>query len=43
MIPIRTTAMLDPERTRAFVQAAWDAEVVPALVEYVRVPAKSPQ
>ena len=31
MIPIRTTAMLDPERTRAFVQAVWDGEIVPAL------------
>jgi acetylornithine deacetylase/succinyl-diaminopimelate desuccinylase-like protein len=43
MIPIRTTAMLDPERTRAFIQAAWDGEIVPALMEYVRLPAKSPQ
>jgi acetylornithine deacetylase/succinyl-diaminopimelate desuccinylase-like protein len=33
---------IDPERTRAFVQHAWDDSVVPALAEYIRIPAKSP-
>jgi acetylornithine deacetylase/succinyl-diaminopimelate desuccinylase-like protein len=33
---------LDTTRTRAFVQRAWDADIVPALTEYIRIPAKSP-
>jgi acetylornithine deacetylase/succinyl-diaminopimelate desuccinylase-like protein len=33
---------LDTMRTRAFVQRTWDAEIVPALTEYIRIPAKSP-
>jgi acetylornithine deacetylase/succinyl-diaminopimelate desuccinylase-like protein len=33
---------LDTERTRAFVQRAWDGDIVPALTEYIRIPAKSP-
>ena len=33
---------LDADRTRAFVQRTWDESVVPALTEYVRIPAKSP-
>ena len=33
---------LDHDRTRAFVQRAWDAEIIPALTEYIRIPAKSP-
>jgi acetylornithine deacetylase/succinyl-diaminopimelate desuccinylase-like protein len=33
---------IDPERTRAFVQRAWDESIVPALAEYIRIPAKSP-
>jgi acetylornithine deacetylase/succinyl-diaminopimelate desuccinylase-like protein len=33
---------LDPDRTRAFVQRAWDADIVPALTDYIRIPAKSP-
>ncbi|MGH7418845.1 MAG: M20/M25/M40 family metallo-hydrolase, partial [Candidatus Rokuibacteriota bacterium] len=32
----------DPARTRALVQKAWDADIVPALTEYIRIPAKSP-
>jgi len=31
-----------PDRLRAFVQDAWDTRIVPALTEYVRIPAKSP-
>jgi acetylornithine deacetylase/succinyl-diaminopimelate desuccinylase-like protein len=33
---------IDTERTRAFVQRAWDTDIVPALTEYIRIPAKSP-
>jgi acetylornithine deacetylase/succinyl-diaminopimelate desuccinylase-like protein len=33
---------LDTTRTRAFVQRTWDADIVPALTEYIRIPAKSP-
>jgi acetylornithine deacetylase/succinyl-diaminopimelate desuccinylase-like protein len=33
---------IDPTRTRGFVQRAWDADIVPALTEYIRIPAKSP-
>src|SRR5438309_10613514 len=33
---------LDTERTREFVQRAWDGDIVPALTEYIRIPAKSP-
>jgi acetylornithine deacetylase/succinyl-diaminopimelate desuccinylase-like protein len=32
----------DPGRTRALVQQTWDRDIVPALTEYIRVPAKSP-
>jgi acetylornithine deacetylase/succinyl-diaminopimelate desuccinylase-like protein len=33
---------LDSDRTRALVQRAWDHDIVPALTEYIRIPAKSP-
>jgi acetylornithine deacetylase/succinyl-diaminopimelate desuccinylase-like protein len=33
---------LDTDRTRAFVQRVWDQDIVPALTEYIRIPAKSP-
>jgi acetylornithine deacetylase/succinyl-diaminopimelate desuccinylase-like protein len=33
---------LDRDRTRALVERAWDAEIVPALTEFIRIPAKSP-
>src|SRR5262245_35897826 len=33
---------IDRDRTRAFVQRAWDDDIVPALTEYIRIPAKSP-
>src|SRR5215468_12407400 len=29
-------------RTLEYVQRAWDGEIVPALTEYIRIPAKSP-
>ncbi len=32
----------DAERTLPFVQRTWDEHVIPALVEYVKIPAKSP-
>ena len=33
---------MDPGRTLGFVQRTWDDAIVPALVDYVRIPAKSP-
>jgi acetylornithine deacetylase/succinyl-diaminopimelate desuccinylase-like protein len=33
---------LDRDRTRAFVQRAWDSDIVPTLGDYIRIPAKSP-
>jgi acetylornithine deacetylase/succinyl-diaminopimelate desuccinylase-like protein len=33
---------IDTQRTRAFVQRAWDSDIIPALTEYIRIPAKSP-
>ena len=33
---------IDSDRTRAFVQGVWDRDIVPALTEYIRIPAKSP-
>ena len=33
---------LDETATRQYVQRAWDESVIPALTEYVRIPAKSP-
>jgi len=32
----------DPARTRTLVQQVWDRDIVPALTEYIRIPAKSP-
>src|SRR5262249_7304367 len=33
---------LEPDRTRTFVERIWDDEIIPALTEYIRIPAKSP-
>ena len=33
---------LDSKAALAFVQRVWDGRIVPKLVEYVRIPAKSP-
>ncbi|MDP6537912.1 MAG: M20 family metallopeptidase [Planctomycetota bacterium] len=33
---------MDAERTREFVERTWRDEIVPALVDYIRIPAKSP-
>lgn len=33
---------MDTSRTREFVRREWDESIVPALVEYVRIPNKSP-
>lgn len=35
-------ASLDPSRIERFVGAKWDDEIVPQLVEYIRIPNKSP-
>ncbi|MBI1733625.1 MAG: M20 family metallopeptidase [Candidatus Rokubacteria bacterium] len=37
-----TPTTLDAAPTLAFVQKIWDGTIVPTLVEYVRIPAKSP-
>ncbi len=37
-----TTPTLDAAATLAFVQQTWDATIVPTLVDYIRIPAKSP-
>jgi acetylornithine deacetylase/succinyl-diaminopimelate desuccinylase-like protein len=34
--------MLDIAANRRFIESAWDDSIVPQLVEYVRIPAKSP-
>jgi acetylornithine deacetylase/succinyl-diaminopimelate desuccinylase-like protein len=33
---------MDPDRLSEFVSGLWDAEIVPQLVEYIRIPNKSP-
>ena len=33
---------MDATRTKAFVDAMWDEQIVPQLVEYIRIPNKSP-
>ncbi|PYO54965.1 MAG: peptidase M20, partial [Candidatus Rokuibacteriota bacterium] len=33
---------LDETATRRYVQRTWEESVIPALTEYVRIPAKSP-
>ena len=33
---------IDATATRDYVQRVWDTSIVPALTEYVRIPAKSP-
>ena len=33
---------IDSDRARAFVQGVWDRDIVPALTDYIRIPAKSP-
>ena len=36
------TSLIDPTRAQRFVSAKWDDEIVPQLVEYIRIPNKSP-
>jgi acetylornithine deacetylase/succinyl-diaminopimelate desuccinylase-like protein len=36
------TVTIDATATRTYVQRVWDESIVPALTEYVRIPAKSP-
>ena len=33
---------MDPDRLSDFVSGLWDAEIVPQLVEYIRIPNRSP-
>jgi acetylornithine deacetylase/succinyl-diaminopimelate desuccinylase-like protein len=33
---------INPDRTRALVQKIWEDDILPALTEYIRIPAKSP-
>ena len=33
---------LDPQALQAFVDAKWDNEIIPALTDYIAIPAKSP-
>lgn len=33
---------LDPRKTQDFVDGVWDATIVPSLVDYIRIPNKSP-
>jgi acetylornithine deacetylase/succinyl-diaminopimelate desuccinylase-like protein len=37
-----TAALIDTEQLAAFSARAWDEQIVPALTEYIAVPAKSP-
>jgi acetylornithine deacetylase/succinyl-diaminopimelate desuccinylase-like protein len=34
--------MLDAHKTKSFMDAIWDREIVPALTDYIRIPNKSP-
>src|SRR6266566_136805 len=36
------TMTIDAAATRTYVQRVWDDSIVPALTEYIRIPAKSP-
>src|SRR5688572_25141010 len=35
-------SLLNPDRAGSFVSSKWDEEIVPQLVEYIRIPNKSP-
>lgn len=37
-----TQASPDPQRLAAYVDALWDTQIVPELIDYVRIPNKSP-
>ncbi|MCP4870469.1 MAG: M20/M25/M40 family metallo-hydrolase [Proteobacteria bacterium] len=39
---VRVPAVTDPNRTRSHVEAFWDDQIVPTLIDYVRIPNKSP-
>jgi acetylornithine deacetylase/succinyl-diaminopimelate desuccinylase-like protein len=34
--------MLDPHKTKSFMDTIWDREIVPILTDYIRIPNKSP-
>ncbi|MEX3823002.1 peptidase M20, partial [Paraburkholderia sp. BR14262] len=40
--PSEATRQLDHDELRAFVERKWHDEIVPALTDYIAVPAKSP-
>ncbi len=42
MLPSRAMTTIAPAETLAFVQRAWDEQILPTLTEYVTIPAKSP-
>ena len=33
---------MDTAKIKSFIEGLWDAEIVPELVEYIRIPNKSP-
>src|ERR1700757_2933941 len=39
---LRGKDMVDPDRLRHFVSGLWGDEIVPTLVDYIRIPNKSP-
>ena len=36
------TPRIDPQAIAAFLSAKWDQDIVPQLVDYIRIPNKSP-
>ena len=42
MLPSRAMTTIAPDPTLAYVQRAWDEQILPTLTEYVAIPAKSP-
>ena len=34
--------MLDAQRLKNLIDRRWDSEIVPALIDYIRIPNKSP-
>src|SRR5699024_7540681 len=38
----QTRPLMDNARIQSFVEGVWDEEIVPQLVEYIKIPNKSP-
>src|SRR5579885_544813 len=36
------TSMIDTVKTRNFMEAIWEGEILPTLAQYIRIPNKSP-